>query len=278
MRILLATIALWAAPAWAEMEFLGTYIWADPNEQFGGLSALEVLNDGQQLLALSDRGWAFEGDIKRNGDVIDSIEVTNSSWLNERRTGAYNDVEGLAIGSDGWIYVSYEGRARVARFETIDGRGGLLPYPPNYQAQRSNYGLEALAITPSGALLTLPERSGRADRPFPVYWLEDREWSQPFTLPRHGPFLPAGADVGPDNMLYLLERDFTGIGFRTRIRRFDLNGQSEEILLETRTGTHGNLEGISVWDDGVGLRITMIADDNFKWFQQNEVVEYRLTE
>ena len=88
-----------------------------------------------------------------------------------------------------------------------------------------------------------------------------------------------GADIGPDNKLYVLERDFTGIGFRTRVRRFDLDGANEEEVLRTANATHDNLEGIAVWqDDGGAMRITMIADDNFRWFQQTEIVEYRLTD
>ena len=52
--------------------------------------------------------------------------------------------------------------------------------------------------------------------------------------------------------------------------------QDDQILLETRPLQYDNLEGISVWDDGVGMRITMISDDNFLFVQRTEIVEYRL--
>ncbi len=81
-----------------------------------------------------------------------------------------------------------------------------------------------------------------------------------------GPFLIVGADIGPDGRLYMLERDFAGIGFRSRIRRFDLDGGNEETMLETGLRTHDNLEGISVWQDAQGLRLTLISDDNFRVF------------
>ncbi|MDA1155104.1 MAG: esterase-like activity of phytase family protein, partial [Proteobacteria bacterium] len=57
-----------------------------------------------------------------------------------------------------------------------------------------------------------------------------------------------------------------------------LTGGSEEVLLETRLRTHDNLEGISVWQDEQGLRMTLISDDNYRALQRTEIVEYRLTD
>ena len=48
--------------------------------------------------------------------------------------------------------------------------------------------------------------------------------------------------------------------------------------METRLRAHDNLEGISVWQDEQGLRMTLISDDNFRAFQRTEIVEYRLTD
>jgi hypothetical protein len=97
------------------------------------------------------------------------------------------------------------------------------------------------------------------------------------------PFLPVGADFGPDGKLYILERHLNGIfGFQSRIRRFAIGETSlveEETLLASMTARHDNLEGISVWRDAEGaIRITMISDDNYRSFQRTEFVEYRITE
>ena len=94
-------------------------------------------------------------------------------------------------------------------------------------------------------------------------------------LARDG-FAVTGADLGPDGRLYVLERNFTGLGFRSRLRRVNMDGSEEEILLTTPTGTHDNLEGVAIWADDQGLRATMISDDNFRFFQRTEVVDYRL--
>ena len=50
------------------------------------------------------------------------------------------------------------------------------------------------------------------------------------------------------------------------------------MLLESRPLQYDNLEGISVWQDAQGIRLTLISDDNFGLLQRTELVEYRVTE
>ena len=49
-----------------------------------------------------------------------------------------------------------------------------------------------------------------------------------------------------------------------------------EHILTTSLLQFDNLEGIAVWADGQGIRITMISDDNFLFVQRTELVEYRV--
>ena len=83
-------------------------------------------------------------------------------------------------------------------------------------------------------------------------------------------------------MFYLLERGFTGFGFRSRVRRFELSAHGfgpEETLFESPVWRHDNLEGIGVWRDGAGqIVLTMISDDNFFAIQRTELVEYIVPE
>lgn len=266
----------------AQATLIGEFIWSENDPAFGGFSAIEVTDDGNAFVAISDRGGFLTGTFTRENGAIAGITATRV----ERLRGAdgtaipagQNDSEGMAIGADGRVFVSFEGVHGVRVFDALDGPSTALPSASAFATMQANSSLEALAIGPDGTLYTLPERSGRATSPFPVYRFRDGQWDQPFDIPRRGTFLISGADIGPDGRLYLLERDFTGIGFRTRVRRFDLTGGSEETLLQTPVGTHDNLEGISVWQDDAGLRLTMIADDNFRFFQRTEIVEYRLTD
>ena len=142
-----------------------------------------------------------------------------------------------------------------------------------------NAGLEALAIDADGALYTMPEATDRQDGAYPVYRYSNGRWDRPFLIRGTEGFLPVGADFGPDGRLYILERQFRGLGgFVTRIRRIAPSGPgiaADEVLIETAPGAFGNLEGLSVWRDAGGaLRLTLVADDNFLVFLATEVVEF----
>ena len=131
-----------------------------------------------------------------------------------------------------------------------------------------------------GTLYAIPERSGKLDRPFPVYRLRDGRWDdKTLRLRRDGAFLVSDATFGPDGRLYLLERDFEWLGgFRTRVRRFELGPDgfgAETTLLETRFGELDNMEGIAVWQDPQGRnRVLLVSDDNFFPLQRTMLAEY----
>ncbi|MCT2539479.1 esterase-like activity of phytase family protein [Sedimentimonas flavescens] len=268
-------------------EFLQTYAWSTANAAFGGFSGLELEDDGRDFVALSDRATLWRGRIARDAtDRIVGVNVRSGPVKLRDSKGdglgqSSGDSEGLALAPDGSVYVSFEGLHRVARYPRDDGPAERLPRPEAFKRFQSNSSLEALAIAPDGTLYTLPERSGMLNRPFPVWRYRDGTWDQPFAIPRDGDWLPVGADFGPDGRFYLLERDFWGLlGFLTRVRVFDIAGDSVtggDVLLQTRAGVHDNLEGIAVWRDrGGAIRLTMVADDNFRIFQRTELVEYRL--
>jgi hypothetical protein len=269
-------------------DLVGAFAWNMPDKDFGGLSAIEMSEDGMSFLALSDRGAWTRGTVTRDaeGQII-AVDASPMRLLRGRFEAPLepgrNDSEGLAIAADGTIYVSFENVARVLRYDSIDGPAQNLITPREFGRLQRNSALEALAISADGTLYTIPERSGELTRPFPVWRYRDGSWDQPFGLRRDGGFLVVGADFGPDGRLYVLEREFHGFaGFSSRVRSFVM---SETALLEERTelqsrpGQHDNLEGISVWRGADGaLRLTMISDDNFNFFQTTEIVEYRLSD
>ncbi len=273
-----------ASQTHANADLVSRYIWFDARSEFGGISGIEVANDGLTFTALSDRGKLIHGKLVRENGTIVGVESGALIALTDSDANPLSpkekDTEGLAIAPSGEIYVSFEGeKPLVVRYDSNLARATLIPGHEDFADFQLNSGMEALAIDANGAIYTVPERSGRLTRPFPVYRQTGLGWEQYTEISRKGKFLPAGADFGPDGLFYIVERDFTGIGFRTRVRRFDLEQGTEETVLETGNATHDNLEGIAVWQDLDGaIRLIMIADDNFKWFQQTEIVEYRLTE
>ncbi|MBE9637540.1 esterase-like activity of phytase family protein [Salipiger mangrovisoli] len=289
LACLLAVSACAGSPeATASARYIGTYTWSDSHDRFGGFSGLEVSDDGLQFTAISDRGSIVMGHFTRaatSGRITGLAASPVEKLLDETGTRIHPDIddaEGLAIGADGRLYVSFEGPPRIHASERYDLPATVLPRGSFYPQLQNNSGMEALAIDDRGRLLTLPERSGQITRPFPVWRLENGTWSHVFDLPRRGGYLAVGADIGPDGRFYLLEREFTGYAFRSRVRRFDIAGdvpRNEATLLESTPFEHDNLEGLAVWSPEPGrIRLTMISDDNFKFFQKTQLVEYELPE
>ena len=279
-RALIAALpALLAACAQAPdgPSFMGAVAWDHPDERHGGLSGVEIGARGREVTAITDRSVLVTGRIARRGGVPVAIEDTRHHAMTTPEGGELrgyaSDSEGLAVDEAG-VAVGFEGYHRVWRFDR-EGRGTeRLPLLDALSRLPGNSGPEAVAIDPAGGVLAIPERP--AGDAFPV-WRWDGEWREVARLRRRGPMKAVGADVGPDGLLYLLERRLTPLGFRSRVRRFALDGTGEETLLETPPGRHGNLEGLAVWRDGGGvLRLTMVSDDNFLPFQRGEIVEYRL--
>lgn len=284
-RCLAIALSLIASCAGAQSaELLQAYTWHSDDPGFGGLSGFDFTDSaGTRFVAVSDRGGIFDGTITRDGPRISSVQTSTVRPipLPDGRVPAVkraNDSEGLAIGRDGRRVVSFEGTHSL-RIVPRDGPTRVLPGAPEFRHFISNASLEALAIDDRNRLYTLPERSGQLRRAFPVYRLGSDGWERFGQIARHGGFFAVGADIGPDGRFYLLERSFTGLGFRSRVRRFTIGTasmQQEETLLITPTGRHQNLEAIAVWRAADGLRMTLVSDDNFSRLLRTQLVEYAL--
>lgn len=288
---LIAVLAVFpAALTAAQMTYVDTYVWQGDGPDFGGFSGVELSADGRSFHVISDRGSIRWGNVERNADGI----ITHLSQIGKTRLKDSQgevlpetwlaDAEGLATDAQGRLWVSFEGRHRLARFDTPDSTPVVVFAPDEVKEKLlPNAGIEALAVAPDGDVIGIAEHSANMTTPFPVWrWNEAEGWSQPWTIRRDNNWLPTGADFGPDGKLYVLERDFLGfMGFSNRVRRFDWgeDGPTNGVeLMRSTPAQYDNLEGISVWHDGIDTRITLISDNNFFFLQRTELVEFRLTE
>ena len=260
--------------------------WNRDEAWFGGFSGLELSADGGTFHAITDKGDLVQGTIRRDAGVISDVNISSRHILQNPGGGPLlgnlKDSEGLALRPDGAFFVSFELLHRVFFYASADGPSKWARHHDDFNSMIKNGSLEALAIDDRNRVYTMPE-SLLDDGPMtPVYRLDDTAWTQPFTIARSRGFLPVGADFGPDGKLYLLERGVYPFGFRTRVRVLTLEDDivtSDLTLLETPLGQHGNLEGLAVWRGTDGrIRLTMVADDNFMFFQDTEIVEYIVTQ
>jgi hypothetical protein len=258
--------------------------WQEPTGDFGGFSGLAIVDGGAGLVTVSDRGTWSRARIEREDGSIVAVHQTDHGPLRQisgkRLNGQDVDAEGLAVDAQGRAWVSFEHFHRVRRFDDLHGPATEIPGHPDFQRLGNNSGLEALAIDPDGTLYAIPERRGRPRRQIPVFRMRDGAWDIPFRVRYEAPFLVTDAAIGPDGKLYILERDFSWIGFRSRVRRFSIgpDGLGDEVtLLSTIYNSLDNMEGMSVWRDDAGrIRVTLISDDNFFALQKTMLAEYVL--
>ncbi|MFK7834680.1 MAG: esterase-like activity of phytase family protein [Sulfitobacter sp.] len=284
---IIAAVALNASAVSAELKLnlSSNTFWEVDAPWFGGFSALEMASDGRAATFITDRGMLVAAQIKREAGKITSIDITKQTLLRDAAgipfADRVHDAEGLAIGAQGRAFVSFEFEHRVRALNRDTGMTQNLPNHPEFDGLPINKGLEALAIDAQGTLFALVELRQQGQDITPLYRFKDGQWTISHRIPLNAPFVPVGADIAEDGWLYLLERTVTPLGFRSRLRRFDLNADPmpSEILITTFPALFDNLEGLSVWTDSTGAtRLTMVSDDNFLPIQRTQVVEYILTE
>ena len=284
-RSLAVVATLWSGFAWAEtLEPIG--ILDLETESIVGVSGLEVSDAGDTFIAVSDWGWWLEGRFERRGEVMTAVEITaiepiigqDGFPVSARRVGDWSDAEGLALAPDGTVWVSFERWAHVWRFDRVFGVAQWIKDHPTFYDHAENWQLEAAAIAPDGTVYVFSEKP--LPEGFPIYRLgPDNLWVIDGYLPEQDVFGIVGADFAPDGSLYLLERKLVvGLWWQNRIRRVRLDGSEDTILWTGERGEYGNLEGISVWQDEKGLRLTLVSDNNGGNGVPTEFVEFRLTE
>ena len=257
----------------------------------GGWSGIDVSPDGARFWAVTDAGRRTSGRLLREGGVLTGIDAPPPRRLpglqGRAEIGEDDDAEGIDVDPEtGEVWVSFEGVARLRRYAGPDlAAYRVADIPPAFRPA-GNAGFEALARDRQGRAHTLPERPEGGYGPvtvFPLYRFDPAtgEWHIAARLTHDKHWLAVGADFGPDGGFYLLERRFSGLGFASRIRRFELAARSGLIdgttVYRSPTGRHGNLEGIGLWRDAEGaLRAVMVADDNHKAYQRSQIVEVTL--
>ncbi len=259
--------------------------WERAEPWFGGFSGMEVSVDGTLLTLITDRGSLVRARVLRGDAGLSGIELLSRQSLKDSDgsdlRAKYRDAEGLAIGADQRAFGSFESKDGVARIDLNTGRITGIPGHPEFARMNVNSGLEALAVHPDGRLFTLSEVPANPSKTTPLYEFAGGSWGISHRIPVSGPFRPVGADFDDAGRLYLLERTVTPLGFRSQIRRFDLNADPvvAETLLSTFPAAYDNLEAISLWTDPSGTtRVLAISDDNFFALQTTQIVEFVLTE
>jgi hypothetical protein len=281
-------------------EFLGGVELSSPDPEFGGLSALRLLEDGASFIGTLDTGFWITGKIERDGDgrlagvsdvVMAAMRGPDGAVVKSR----YDvDAEGLAIDGDR-VLVSFEREHRIEIFALSGIPTGApiseLPHPiPDYEF-RSNRGMEAIAIAPKGtaldgAVIVVSEKSLNKNGDL-FAGIVTGPGKGVFFVRRHAPFDVTDGDFLPNGDLLLLERRFSiagGVGMRIRrILGSDIRAGKTvdgDILLEADFSYQiDNMESLDITTAADGsTRVLLVSDDNHSLLQRTLMLEFRLHE
>jgi hypothetical protein len=279
------------------LRFRGGIELARHDGVFGGLSGMEVLEDGR-FVAISDNGDWFEGRLvlDETGALVSVADLRTALMRDEDgepfQSKAEGDSEGLAQLADGRFAVSFEQTQSIRIYDlNRDGPfGAARPGPQLDGVARlpRNAGLEALAAASDGTLVVGAEGGGGAT----PLWRAPLDAAEPvaprMSYPLGAGYSLTGLDRLPDGGGFVaLERFYAPvIGARARIVRFpesalDARGESlpemEELATIAPPMPVDNFEAIAAAraPDGA-VRIYILSDDNFSRRQRTLMLAFDL--
>lgn len=283
------------------LTYLGGLELISLDRDVGGLSGLISLENGQQILAVTDNGLWFSASIEQTPDGK-PLGLSNARYADMRdkkgqalRKGRGSDTEALAIDGN-TVLVTAERVNTIYRFPWPLKTGserlvGELALSPEIHTLRGSKGLESITVAPpgspiAGTLIAIAERGKTGDDNLPGFLIGKDEVAR-FAIVRSDRYDATDAAFLPDGTLLLLERRFNLrdlVGMR--IRRFaadsirpgaELKG---EVLMEADYGNQiDNMEGLALHRDDQGRTIvTLISDNNRSILQRTLLLRFVLDE
>lgn len=260
----------------------GLKLTATGTSSFGGVSGIDVAEDGVSFIAQEDVGGLVRGRLKLDGaGRLVGVEGATFQLLvgeDGRPWGRKidGDAEDVTLTPDGYA-ISYEQDHRVLAYPAAGGPGVRLPVSPDIRKRPPNSGLEALSW-----------RDGRL-----YEGAEDGEiWR---CDPRPGGACESVMKTSPFPGFSLTGLDAAGRGFVAVYRAVDVfNGwratiawlepaaadgsgpwTARTLAVLDRPLTRDNMEGIAaVPRPGGGFRLYLVSDDNLQRFERTLLLAF----
>jgi len=257
------------------------------NISFSEISDLSYDTKNHQLYMIGDKGnfYTFSAKFK---EKVESLKYLSAYQVDEKKRPHKYDTEGLTHDNKGNLYVSFEGRPRIA---SISKKGYLrkdkiltkeLKNRKNYQSRNKIF--EALAWHKKYGLLTVAEYPLQKKKTTQqtVYSIKGKKWH--FQAEKYKNSAVTAIEVMDDNHLLILERAFTSIFEPMHItlkklylNKCDKNHLCKTEVLSTFTGQIGinisNYEGLTK----VGKnRYLMVSDNNNKAILSTKLIYFKV--
>ena len=256
------------------------------DRRFGGFSGLLVSQNGERMLAVSDRGWWLRGNLLYN-EYGDLVGVQDADILPMRLLeGSPNitlDAEAVVQNGESGYIVAYERQHRIWSYHDVWSSpkpvtmGNVLSFLP------FNSGIESLALMAPGELLAITESGSEGSGFVAFYKTEDGVTQVQYPYDRY--FRPSDAVGISENSLLVLERGYNRkMGVAARLVLAQLLRVDGKFKLTRDTLVNldrpiplDNFEGLAITSSPASpTTIYLLSDNNFNKDQRTLLMMFDL--
>jgi hypothetical protein len=266
------------------MSYRGGLHITHPNAAFGGWSALDISDDGSNVVAVSDSSYWMTAELSwsEHGWLDDVSDIELAPILGtegQELSGDEEDSESIAKLADGRYAVAFERHHRMnaydlgTDFENLHSAvGQALPMPPRLEFLPNNGGLEGLVALSGGAILAAVEYPPSEGEPRLLWHFDGTDWAE-VRVQATPEFAMTSLDVH-GGYIYALERFWEAeVGTRIRIIRFAQSALTSGDIIEPEllgaleaSNPVDNFEGISIFERDGETVVLIISDDNYNQY------------
>ncbi len=271
-----------------KLEFISAWELTSVNPDFGGISALNILEDGR-FLGVSDAGTLIGFGLKGD-DTADRPFIAPLPGAKRGSNFATRDSESLSYDpQSGRFWVGYENDNVIKRFSRSFANIESTSKPKLMQEWSANSGAESLIRMPDGRFIVFSEGYDLPDGSYEAIIFSGDPTEKGSIASSFGYFPPEGykptdAALLPNGKLLILNRRFSPIeGFTIKIGILNpddiIAGESIEsdiIAILEQPLLVDNLEGVTISREDDKVIIWMISDNNFNIFQRTILMKFAL--
>jgi hypothetical protein len=263
------------------LDYLAGFELTSDSRGWGGISGASIEQDGGTLTVIADTGAWHRLTLRHDAHGhLTGIDGGESGRLMDTKGQPLDgkgrsDAEGLARGSDGSYYVTFEGWPRLWQYrpasDPLRAAARRVRVPEAMSSLPMNRGVEAVAALPDDRFLLLSE-GNRLESGDIRGWVGDgKRWSE-IGLAATGAFVPTDLALLPTGDLLLLERSVSLFGgFAARLSVIPAAAiapgarlVASELAVIAKPLPVDNFEAVAAraGPDGAIL-IYLLSDDNF---------------
>jgi len=258
--------------------------------KFSEISDVAYNKKSKILYLISDEGrlFTFKATFSQKIEELKPLGAVRVTKRNGKKFKKWRrDTEGMALDEKGRLLISFEGKPRVALFDTKGHMIKRYTLPVSLRSKGSyrtpNKSLEALALHPKYGILTVAEWPLKKyhKKEQTIYALSGKRWH--FKAEPEAKSAVSAIEVMDDGNILVLERSFTGLlnPFIVTLKKVYLDKCSKRVCKSEVLAKMNTHKGWSV-DNFEGLakvgnhRYIMVSDDNDNFFQRTLLIYFEV--